>query len=355
MKIKLGFLSWLVFMSFLLSNSVVCVAWGGEKVSVEVRTDKICYMAGDETEITLKIATNYNALAMRWFVLYSKDVFQVNESNLNFRVTDEFEMYDGNSSCSTSDNLPYPEGYSSQKYGIVLVQWLGGGQNISTFNCPEGLDCFKFNLKVRDDAENLLTGDVFIPANSAYYNVALEDANDASTYYKASDLICTFTGSQVVVTVDQEPALIAREGTDAVVDEENGIIYGLTGGLNSYEDIHDFVCAVGEGAEIDFVPSDFGTGTGSVVNLKKNGEILKSYTVVFFADANGDCVVDESDIVLIDLYNSMILMPQENTPEFLAMDCTRDSVVDESDFFIVDMVICLLGEIDQVNGGIVLY
>lgn len=355
MKIKFVFLSWLILISVLLSNSVVCVAWGGEKVSVEVRTDKTYLNPGDEAEFTLKVSANYNALAMRWFVLYPKNIFCVDESNLNFHITDEFEAYYGNSSCSTSENLPYPEGYSSQQYGIVLIQWLGGGQNISTFNCPQGIDCFKFTLKAREDVETSCFDDVFIPENSAYYNAALEDANDASTYYKATELDCVFTGTRVYFNTSQEPVLLAREGTDTVVDEQMGVIYGLTGGLDSPEDINNFVYTNGKDTEIVFDSSESGTGTGSIVKLIKNGEVLRSYCVIFFADATGDCVVDESDIVLIDLYNSMVLMPDENTPEFLAMDCTRDGVVDEGDFFVVDMVICLLGEIDQVNGGIILY
>ena len=105
MKIKFVFLSWLILISVLLSNSVVCVAWGGEKVSVEVRTDKTYLNPGDEAEFTLKVSANYNALAMRWFVLYPKNIFCVDESNLNFHITDEFEAYYGNSSCSTSPSL----------------------------------------------------------------------------------------------------------------------------------------------------------------------------------------------------------------------------------------------------------
>lgn len=48
-------------------------------------------------------------------------------------------------------------------------------------------------------------------------------------------------------------------------------------------------------------------------------------------------------------------MPEEGTPEFLGMDCNKDGVVDESDIVLIDLVNAFMGEIDQVNGGIVFY
>ena len=96
-------------------------------------------------------------------------------------------------------------------------------------------------------------------------------------------------------------------------------------------------------------------GTGSVISLVKNGEVMKSYTVVIFGDSNGDGIVDEIDLFLLDLYNSMLYMPEDNSPEFSAMDCTRDGMVDEIDLFTVDMAVGFIGEIDQVNGGINIY
>ena len=58
---------------------------------------------------------------------------------------------------------------------------------------------------------------------------------------------------------------------------------------------------------------------------------------------------------MVDLYNAMLQMPEDDSPEFLGMDCTRDGVVDESDIVIIDLCNAFLGEIDQINGGIVFY
>ena len=52
---------------------------------------------------------------------------------------------------------------------------------------------------------------------------------------------------------------------------------------------------------------------------------------------------------------TVFAMPEEGTPEFLGMDCNKDGVVDESDIVLIDLVNAFMGEIDQVNGGIVFY
>lgn len=149
--------------------------------------------------------------------------------------------------------------------------------------------------------------------------------------------------------------IVAANDSSVVIDDENSIIYGFTHGINDETSLESYVCAQGNDAKIVFQPSQNGYGTGSVISLVKNGEVMKSYTVVIFGDSNGDGNVDEIDLFLLDLYNSMLYMPEDNSPEFSAMDCTRDGMVDEIDLFTVDMAVGFIGEIDQVNGGINIY
>lgn len=339
----------------ILSFSLVSVAKGGETADVVISTDKSSYESGDNAVVTVSVATNYNCIAMRWFVLYSKSVFEVDASNGNFGVTEGFDSVGGSTVFNLTGNVSYPQGYSSDEYGIVLIQWVGGGENLAVFNHPQLLDCFKFFLKVREDAPENAVGEIFIPDNSSYYNVALDDANDASTYYKANGLVCTFEGANVAVKGSVEPQLLPVDGTDTVIDDTRKIVYGFTNGINGADDILNYVCAVGDGTTIEIDETEQGCGTGTVIRLVQNGVTVDSYTVIYLGDATGDAVVDESDIVLIDLYNAMMYMPDETEPVFAGMDSTLDGVVDEADFVLVDLSVAYMGEIDQVNGGIIFY
>lgn len=339
----------------LFSFSSFAFAKGGETAQVSISADKASCAPGGDVEVTVSIATNYNAVAMRWFVLYTKSVFELAENDGGFAVTQDFENVGGSVSCNMTGNVSYPSGYSSDEYGIVLIQWVGGGENLAVFNQPKALDCFTFSLKVKDNAAQEAVGRIFVPDNSSYYNAALEDASDASTYYKADGLVCTFNDAQVVAKTPVAPQLFAVEGTHTVVDNEAKTIYGFTNGVGSAEDILGCVYAVGDDTVAQVDETSAGCGTGTVIRLVQDGETVESYTVVFFGDATGDGVVDESDFLMIDLYNAMIVMPEDDSPEFLGMDCNRDGAVDESDLSLVDLVVAFLGEIDQVNGGIIFY
>lgn len=348
-------LSVILCLVLLVSFSTVSYAKGDETMTVSIKTEKSFIEPGENVEATVSISSNYNAVAMRWFVLYSKSVFELAGTDGNFSMTDEFENVGGSVTCNSSGNVSYPEGYSSDEYGVILIQWVGGGENLSVFNQPQALDCFTFSLEVKDGVEDGTVGRIFIPDNSSYYNAALEDANDASTYYKAKDLVCTFVGSEITTGTPAAPQLLAAEGTDTVIDAEGKIIYGFNGGIGTVEDILACVTAIGNNAAVEIDPTEQGFGTGTVIRLVQNGVTVDSYSVVFFGDATGDGVVDESDFVMIDLYNAMLYDPAETSVEFIAMDCNRDGVVDESDLVLVDLVNAYLGEIDQVNGGIIFY
>ena len=337
------------------SFSSLASAKGGETAVVGAVADKATCAPGETVNVSVNISTNYNAVAMRWFVLYSKSVFELVGEDGGFAVTDDFEAVGGSTSSNMTGSVSYPAGYSSDDYGVALIQWLGGGENLAVFNHPQALDCFTFSLKVKDDAAEDAVGSIFIPDNSSYYNAALEDANDASTYYKADGLVCTFNGSQVTVKNPVDPELLATEGSEVVIDNEANIIYGFTNGIDSAESFLDYVYAVGDGAYVEVEGTAMGFGTGSRVILMQNGVLLDRYSVVYFGDATGDGVVDESDFVMIDLYNAMLYAPQETSPEYIGMDCTRDGVVDESDLVLVDLVNAYMGEINQVDGGIIFY
>ncbi|MBQ7581090.1 MAG: alpha/beta hydrolase fold domain-containing protein [Clostridia bacterium] len=171
---------------------------------------------------------------------------------------------------------------------------------------------------------------------------------------------CTVCGNVIEERVipklnptDESGIVIAPE-SGIILEESSSILYGFGADID-LESISDYVSAADQNARIEVVPTENGYGTGTLVNVVKNGETLESYTVLISGDATGDAVIDESDFVMIDLYNAMLIMPEEDDPTFKGMDCNKDGVVDESDMVLVDLVNAFMGEIDQVNGGIVLF
>ena len=161
--------------------------------------------------------------------------------------------------------------------------------------------------------------------------------------------------SPITVMSFAETTLKLKDGSSACIDDENKIVYGLSDTPYCEDDILNNLEVIGIGVTSEIVPTENGFGTGTIINLLVNDEIVDSYTVIIFGDATGDGIIDESDFVMIDLYNAMLYFPEEDSPEFLGMDCNRDGVVDESDIVLVDLTNAFMGEIDQVNGGIIFY
>ena len=182
------------------------------------------------------------------------------------------------------------------------------------------MTCFKFNLKVKDDAPLGERGKIFIPQNSSYYDMALEDPNDPTTYYNATQLKCTFNEVIVTVKSDTTPELVKVEGTDIVIDETRGMIYGFPEVFLDSENINDYVQATND-ASVKFEPCEAGSGTGSLIKLMDGETVLETYEVVFLGDVNGDAVADEADFVLIDLFNSFYYIPDSFPDRSMRFPC----------------------------------
>ena len=252
-------------------------------------------------------------------------------------------------------NVVYPDGYSEDDYSAAVIQWLGNGEQVAVFNSPEGMDCFTFTLKVKETAELGTDGAIFIPSNwDKFYNLALEDTEDVTSYYKATDMVYTFTGAEVKIGEEETPELLAVDGSDTVIDKDNGVIYGFTNGIGSESDIADYVYATG-GAEVVFEATDNGCGTGSIINLVKDGEVLESYTAVIFGDLDGSGYCDESDWVILDMYISYLYDIPEDSVQYFVADATGDGFIDESDIMYYDLILSYISDFDQVTGELYNY
>ncbi len=135
----------------------------------------------------------------------------------------------------------------------------------------------------------------------------------------------------------------ANEQTDAVVDKEIGIIYGLSD--EGLEDIEDYVVYEGGIVEYEYLDEYFGTGT--VVNFVVDGEVYESYTVIIFGDLNGDSVIDAYDYAVLSAIANGDIEAEEGSALYLAADLFVDGAVDGYDLSVISSYVNGDTEISQ--------
>ena len=93
-----------------------------------------------------------------------------------------------------------------------------------------------------------------------------------------------------------KPEINFNLSTQVMHNLKKGYLYGLD---EDFIDIASYVTVTeGTGTE-EFVPTKYGNGTGSVLNIyTTTGELYRTYTIILFGDVNGDCKIDGRDAVI---------------------------------------------------------
>lgn len=129
----------------------------------------------------------------------------------------------------------------------------------------------------------------------------------------------------------------------AVVDNENGVIYGITG---RPESVVGYLETVDDSLTVQSETEPF--GTGSIVNIVRNGKTIDSYKIVVFGDVNGDGWYDGQDAVTVSMIASgMLTREQVGEAVWIAADCNHDGIIDELDVDLLNRAGILLAEVDQ--------
>lgn len=140
------------------------------------------------------------------------------------------------------------------------------------------------------------------------------------------------------------PQLAKVANTTTVLDEVNGIIYGVKQRVSNYI---SYVRVLGVGV-MDIQKTPNGNGTGTVIGLNVNNEIIEKYTVIVFGDVDGDCRADSTDANIVLAYNAGFY-----TEGFLskyalrAADAYNDGTVDNLDAYYLRQAGKLAYTIDQ--------
>lgn len=344
-------LSLLLTVVMLFGMFAISVSAEGEVANVTIKTDVDTVIAGDVVNVTVNVANNYYATSMRWPVLFSTDFFELVEGSL--KSTDEINALGGSAKCTENpDNTVYTTTYSSTDYTGILVQWTAAvsATGVTPYRQEEGMDCFTFQLKAKQDIKIGDSGDIVIPEDyPRFYNYILTDMEEPFSpdkVVKCETLVHNFTKATVECV---KPQLLPVEGSGVIIDKENGIIKGVKpntqGTLDSY-----VYASVGEVVLSPYI--DGYVGTGTMVALRHH-KIYEFYYLVIIGDVNGDSYVDYADMIELDLYISY--NKSLDSENLLAADLTGDGKVDAEDLIALDAYINFECEIDQTNGGVIYY
>lgn len=126
------------------------------------------------------------------------------------------------------------------------------------------------------------------------------------------------------------PELIFNLETSVTKDSTFNYIYGLN---ERYTNIYDYVSVAEGTGTSEFIPSENGLGTGSVLNVYDNdGKLFATYQIIIFGDLNGDSVADGQDAVI----TSFIIDSPDSFEhyQYFAADVDFDNLVSENDYYI---------------------
>lgn len=126
------------------------------------------------------------------------------------------------------------------------------------------------------------------------------------------------------------PELVFNLETSVTKDSTFNYIYGLN---ERYTNIYDYVSVAEGTGTSEFIPSENGLGTGSVLNVYDNdGKLFATYQIIIFGDLNGDAVADGQDAVI----TSFIIDSPDRFEhyQYFAADVDFDNLVSENDYYI---------------------
>ena len=116
--------------------------------------------------------------------------------------------------------------------------------------------------------------------------------------------------------------------TDTIIDNVNSYIFGLNIAQNL-----DALIQATRGASLVFHNTPNGLGTGTVVDLLSDGELVRSYTIIVYGDVNGDGNIDTIDAgFFVNLENYAVKWdPITDAILYKSGDLNGDGAVDSID------------------------
>ncbi len=319
----------------------------------KIVTDKVTLQKDEEVKVSVLLKTNYYICTMSLPVIYDSEAFTMqntSETNVKGFLTFAGSMAD---SYTTNGNWKSPElfytkrnsntDYWSQadvmaKYKIAFASWSADTSVSYELVQLDEEEVISFVLKANRDIEDL-SNLIFISLDfqktaSAQQGILFvgrsttKDFSLDNMVNVGQTIIYRGVNPSDEVSASISPA----DGTDTVIDSENGIICGLEEGAESLD---SFVKVEGYTLKYTYFGSSFGTGTK--VECILNGETKETYYVVIFGDITGDGVIDTFDSATVAaIVNGDISIDGAFA---LAADVYPDEAIDTFDYAVVASVV----------------
>lgn len=209
----------------------------------------------------------------------------------------------------------------------------------------------KINVADAKNAENV--GGTLIAARMSDGNVVTGAAITGQTVSQDTNTV-TFGNAAPPA---QAPELVAIEGTLGVVDtsrtqldvddiDGDGDSQEVTGYLLGFDpdnngSLDELFTVVGDG-EMVITESEGGSeaATGTIVEVVDlDGNVVATYVVIVFGDANGDGIGDATDAGMVEMHDAWLLEPYERLYSYqeFACDINVDGIGDATDAGMIEL------------------
>ena len=340
----------LVFVLLITAVVVTSVA-NAKTVNIQLESDKTELLAGESATISVKVTTNFSVATMSIPVFYDKTLVDVSEATATLTEYDVANTTTESQSVDTEKIYENTE-IDSDKFGFVLVTYIGGANKevaesienevVLTFKITAKTDV-SGNAAVKVIQESAKTDDNV--AGMLYFG-ATTNGRTINSIPENIEKIDLTTGMVSVKIGEEDNSLILNENApfESVIDEMNvnpdgnikATLYGFdTLGwtdADEYEfkpdgSIRDFFTSVyGEDFVEVIIPESGVETTGTIINiLDENGEVIETYTYIYFGDIDMDGAIGVSDAVIAEYFESYYT-GIDTVEQFMAADIDGDAL-----------------------------
>ena len=321
-------------------------------LKVTLTTDKEAYEPGDTVTVNVTMNTNFNYTTFRFPIMFDSSIYKAPA----LLTIDSYNTVKTNGEIKSNTNGQefIPDSYAGGSWGCIIVQWTAAvaAGEVKALN-TDGEDelSFSFTLTVNDDAERGATGTILIPPEyDGFYTQAIIDPTDATTIvYLKDTLAMNFVPANAEVVAADIDLIPASETSTAVVDRENGYLYGLREGMKTRDDFASYIKVNREDPKYSYSVefTQYGVGTGAKISVLSGENIVKTYTVIIFGDYIGDGSADSFDLPILARIASGAMIA-ESAPQKFALDLNHDGATDSFDLPILARAASGAIIIDQV-------
>ena len=296
MKNKNKIIAVIVAIVLAVSVFVVGTVANTKNTSIQIAIDKTQLSAGETATVTVTATADYPVATASIPVFYDKTMVTVSDETVTLTGYDVAEVTT-DANAVDSSKIYAETGIDSEKFGFVLVTYIGGANDsVSTI---ENKTLLTFTITAKAD----VSGDALIKCVTE--SAKTEDNIEGMLYFGATTSGTTITSipenvenidassaTASVVITNGDTELVTIENTTAVIDAENKYVYGITPG----EKVEDYFKVNNGTLELVANTTGVTNGTGATVNVKNaSGTVVDTYTVIIFGDVNGDGAVTATD------------------------------------------------------------